>query len=461
MRASWIKTGLLQAAAVEGTGAAPRSAPSVFRAPLKRHPRSSRVAGVDPWLAASLTSDLFATRFLWSSDCGRVRFAALGESYRVAYHELGAALRECAAELDLGSDVASRLPLGLFALGATDERPGAFGRGEAETLARCWIPQVLLLQDGDDVLVFSTDEALRCDVLRRIAEGEARGQKLYDRLGLPGCEPGLLETTVDSRETWSRRVAAALTDIDRGRLEKVVVSRRLMFEPVYVPFSPTASAWSASIAEGRTGFSISMDAGRSAFIAATPETLLRVQNRTLSTHALAGTQPGSATLDDFLASNKLTREHEFVSDGIVGSLGPYVRNIRSEALRARRSGLVTHLEMPLRGDLRSHADPLDILSVLHPTAAIGGWPQQAAMQALKQIEPYSRGWFAAPVGWIAANGDMHATIAIRSLWVSRERAVALAGAGIVKGSDADDEWNETEHKFDNMRTAIRGRIIGR
>ena len=155
----------------------------------------------------------------------------------------------------------------------------------------------------------------------------------------------------------------------------------------------------------------------------------------------------------------MSREHQYVSDGISSSLAPYVRNIHSEGLRVRRSGLVTHLEMPLGGTLDSNADPLDVLSVLHPTAAIGGWPQKQAMQALQQIEPYSRGWFAAPVGWIAANGDMHATIAIRSLWVTRTRAVALAGAGIVKGSVADDEWDETEDKFDNMRAAIRGRII--
>lgn len=461
MQTSWNKIGSLQGLAVEGTPAAPRPVSSVFRAPLKRDPRVSWIAGVDPWLAASLTSDLFATRFLWASDCGQMRFAALGEKRRVAYHELGAASRDCAEDLDLGSDLASRLPLGLFALGSTDERPGAFRCGETETSARCWIPNVLLLQDGDGMLVFSADDALRMDIVRRLADAQAHALKLHQRLGLPGCEPGLVETRVDSRKTWNARVAAALTDIDRGRLEKVVVSRRLMFEPLHLPFSPTASAWSASVAEGRTGFSISMDAGSSAFIAATPETLLRVENRILSTHALAGTRPGRASLDDFLASSKLSREHEYVSDGIIGSLAPYVRNTRSDALRVRRAGLVTHLEMPLRGDLRRGADPLDILSVLHPTAAIGGWPQQQAMQALRRIEPYSRGWFAAPVGWIAANGDMHATIAIRSLWVARERAVALAGAGIVKGSDADDEWHETEDKFDNMRAAIRGRIVGR
>jgi menaquinone-specific isochorismate synthase len=459
MTTRWNKAGPLQAAAIGGAGAAPRPASTVVRAPFGREVRGARLTGVDPWLAASLTGDLFATRFLWASDCGRQRFAALGERGRVPYHQLGAALRDCAEELDLREDLASRLPLGLFVLGETDERPGAFGRDEAETSARCWIPEVLLLQDGNDVVVICADEALRLDVERRLAEVQDHGQDPSVRLGLPGCRPDLLETVTDSRETWKQRVARALADIDRGPLEKVVVSRRLVFEPENMPFSPTASGWNVSRAIGRTGFSITTDAGKSSFIAATPETLLRVHDRSLSTHALAGTRPGDAALEDFLTSTKLSREHQYVSDGIIGSLAPYVRNIRSEQLRVRRAGLVTHLELPLGGDLRNGADPLDILSVLHPTAAIGGWPQHKAMQALQQIEPYSRGWFAAPVGWLAANGDMHATIAIRSLWVQRERAVALAGAGIVKGSVAEDEWDETEDKFDNMRAAIRGRII--
>ncbi len=416
---------------------------------------------MDPWLAASLVGDLFATRFLWASDCGRQRFAALGERQRVAWHQLGAVAREHAEELDLPGESASRLPLGLFVLGESDGRPRAFDHGEAETRARCWIPEVLLVQDGNGLLVVALDEALQLDVVRQITKAQENKRDLRACLGLPGCRPGFLETPVDGYASWGRRVSAALDDIERGLLEKVVVSRRLQFEPVDVPFSPTASAWHVSRAEGRTGFSITTDGGNASFIAATPETLLRVHDRVISTHALAGTRAGAAALEDFLTSSKLSREHEFVSDGIIGSLAPYVQNIRSQALRVRRSGLVTHLEMPLGGDLRSDADPLEVLSVLHPTAAIGGWPQQAAMQALQRIEPYSRGWFAAPVGWLAGSGDMHATIAIRSLWVTRARAVALAGAGIVKGSVADDEWAETEDKFDNMRAAIRGRVLGR
>lgn len=434
----------------------PRSESSVVKASLESDPRVDRVAGVDPWLAASLTDDLFETRFLWSSDCGRLRFAALGEQHRVPYHSLRPSVEESARELDLRGDLASHLPLALFVLGETDQRPGAFDRGEAETHARCWTPQVLLLQEGNSVQVFCPDEALRREVVRRL-EDARNGYPAA--AALAGCEPELRETPLDSRATWSERVETALETIDRSSLEKVVVSRRLVFEPERTQLSPRASTWHISHAEARTAFSISTDSGASCFIAATPETLLRVQNGTLTTHALAGTRSRDASLEDFLTSSKLTREHEFVSDGMVSSLAPYIRNIRPGALRVRRSGSVSHLETPLSGDLRSDADPLDVLSVLHPTAAIGGWPRRDALQALQQIEPYSRGWFAAPVGWIAANGDMHAAIAIRSLWVTDERAVALAGAGIVDGSIADDEWAETEDKFDNMRAAIRRQVV--
>lgn len=462
MTTKWNKAGLLQAAAVDGSAAAPRPRPvsSVIRAPLGPDSGTDRIAGLDTWLAASLAGDLFTTRFLWASDCGSLRFAALGETVRVAYQRLGAALRESADKLNLPDDLAARLPLGLFVLGATDARPGAFDRGETETRARCWIPRVLLMQDGNGMRVFCADDALRHAVLRRLAKWEYAEHDARVQLGLPGCSPSLLETPADCRETWWERVAEALAHIERGDLEKVVVSRRLVFEPAAGTFSPAASSARVGNADGRTGFSISTDAGRSCFIAATPETLLRVRDKHLTTHALAGTLPAGASLEEFLASGKLTREHAFVTDGMVSNLAPYVRNMRPGALRVRRSGSVTHLETPLEGDLRGGADPLDILSALHPTAAIGGWPRQEAIQALRRIEPYCRGWFAAPVGWMAANGDMHATIAIRSLWVSRERAVALAGAGVVEGSASEDEWLETENKFDNMRAAIRGQIIG-
>jgi isochorismate synthase len=286
-------------------------------------------------------------------------------------------------------------------------------------------------------------------------------QKAPGSLPLVGTRPTLRETPLDSQETWGKRVDQALAGIRQGRLEKLVVSRRLVFGPDQQPFSPWASAWQTGLANGRTGFSVSTDGGASMFIGATPETLLKIQDGAMTTHALAGTLERSATLEDFLAFSKLAKEHTIVADGLVAKLSPLVNDVRPGPLRVRRSGSVAHLETPLAGDLRPGVDPLQILSDLHPTAAIGGLPQRAAQRALRHIEPYSRGWFAAPLGWLAANGNLHAAIAIRSVWVAAERAVALAGAGIVRGSVAQAEWAETESKFDNMRAVIREMSFGR
>jgi salicylate biosynthesis isochorismate synthase len=211
-------------------------------------------------------------------------------------------------------------------------------------------------------------------------------------------------------------------------------------------------------ASNLTGFAISTDRGHSMFLGATPETLLKVKDGRLTTHALAGTLAGDSNLEHFMASSKLRQEHAFVSDGVSATLAPFTTGISAQPLRIRRSGTVTHLETPLAGQLRDDADPLRVLKALHPTPAIGGWPRAAAMKALETLEPYSRGWFAAPVGWLAANGDAHAAIAIRSQWVNPDRAVMLAGAGIVKDSLPNEEWSETENKFDNMRCMLRGQV---
>lgn len=462
MTTRWNKTSPMAAAALPGATGALYRAPALppLRQQPGRSPGAARVAGLDAWLAAEQVRALFPVQFLWASDCGRRRFAALGESRRVAYSQLAGALQEASDEWALRGQLAERLPLGMFVLGDTDQRPGAFTQGETETATRCWVPRVLLLQERDSLLVFCADPHLRRDLARQLEATVAGQRKTLLRLIRNGICPGRVESPLDTPGHWRQRVDLALDAIEAGRLQKLVVSRRLHIHPAAEPFSPYLSAWQAGQAGGRTGFTLTTDGGRSVFTGATPETLLRVRSGRISTHALAGTRPGAAALEDFMTSAKLRQEHALVSGGLVSSLAPFTRDIKPGALRVRRAGTVTHLETPLEGTLPPGTDPLVILQVLHPTAAIGGWPKQQAQEALRQIEPYSRGWFAAPLGWISANGDMHAAIAIRSLWVSAERAVALAGAGIVRGSAAEEEWAETETKFDNMRAVIRGTLFG-
>mgnify|MGYP000303620883 CR=1 FL=1 len=78
-----------------------------------------------------------------------------------------------------------------------------------------------------------------------------------------------------------------------------------------------------------------------------------------------------------------------------------------------------------------------------------------AMEFIRQSEG-DRGWYASPIGWIDGNDNGEFVIAIRSGLIRDSRAVLFAGSGIVKGSNPESEWAETELKFKPLLSALNG-----
>ena len=97
---------------------------------------------------------------------------------------------------------------------------------------------------------------------------------------------------------------------------------------------------------------------------------------------------------------------------------------------------------------------LDLALALHPTPAVGGAPRAAALDAIARLEPFARGPYAGPVGWVDARGDGEWAVALRGAELDGSRARLLAGAGIVRGSDPDAEWAETQAKLEPMLHAL-------
>jgi menaquinone-specific isochorismate synthase len=87
-----------------------------------------------------------------------------------------------------------------------------------------------------------------------------------------------------------------------------------------------------------------------------------------------------------------------------------------------------------------------VLGALHPTPAVGGYPRAGALGDIRALEPFDRGWWAGPVGWIGADGAEFA-VGIRSGLVRGERLALFSGAGIVSGSVPEGEWAEIEQKI--------------
>lgn len=122
-----------------------------------------------------------------------------------------------------------------------------------------------------------------------------------------------------------------------------------------------------------------------------------------------------------------------------------------------------HLATDVEGTLSNGSTALDMVRALHPTAAVAGTPREAAMAAIRRIEPFDRGRYAGPVGWIDGNGDGEWAIALRCAqfgvpgettdrgWMidpdGTRPVTAHAGGGIVAGSVPEAELLETRVKF--------------
>jgi menaquinone-specific isochorismate synthase len=184
-----------------------------------------------------------------------------------------------------------------------------------------------------------------------------------------------------------------------------------------------------------------------ALLGASPERLLTVRQGQLRSDALAGTAPIGPAAELLPHSEKDRREHELVVEAISAVLareGLQARRPRHP--RLARHGQLVHLHTPITAALAGRA-PLAIAGALHPTPAVAGLPRREAMAALRCLEPFERGFYAAPIGWIDSEGDTELRVAIRSGSLRGNRLELTAGAGLVQGSVPERELQEVALKL--------------
>ena len=207
--------------------------------------------------------------------------------------------------------------------------------------------------------------------------------------------------------------------------------------------------------------------GDSSFLGATPEVLLKFSSKNgrlfLKSDAIAGsTKRGLSTAEDellgnlLLASLKDRYEHEIVIRSICDRLQEFGINLKSlGSPRLKRLQNVQHLHTEIHGVLNAPwLDIFKILEKLHPTAAVGGEPQAAAVQLIKNSEACDRGWYAVPIGWVNSQGSGIFAVGIRSGYFNGTTARIYAGAGIVADSDIAAELGETAMKFEALLSAL-------
>lgn len=236
---------------------------------------------------------------------------------------------------------------------------------------------------------------------------------------------------------------------ERG-LKKVVLARDLT---AHLPYGSDVRR---SLVELALGYPECWTYAVDGFVGSSPETLLRVHHGTIDARVLAGTSPrGSdaaadhAAADALAASGKDSAEHQFAVTSVIDALRPHTSEwTTSPRPFALKLPNLWHLATDVAGRLADGSGALDLVAALHPTAAVAGTPTAAAVETIRSLEPFDRGRYAGPVGWIDAAGDGEWAIALRGAQIAADGTItAMAGCGIVAGSDPDAELAETTMKF--------------
>jgi isochorismate synthase EntC len=124
---------------------------------------------------------------------------------------------------------------------------------------------------------------------------------------------------------------------------------------------------------------------------------------------------------------------------------------RPSAHRARH---ILHLKTPISASLRAPERALSVLSRIHPTPAVGGYPTATALRFIAEHEPDERGWYGGPIGWIDSKDNADFAVALRSGVIAGKLAHLYVGAGIVHGSDSESELQETGWKLKVLLSAL-------
>ncbi len=278
--------------------------------------------------------------------------------------------------------------------------------------------------------------------------------------------PGQPSPVVDSPikfPGWERIVSEATRRIRAGDLDKVVLARSCHIRFSQPPDLPDVLERLGASYPDCYRFLIEPRPGH-AFYGATPELLVAVSGSTLKMAALAGSTPRGGTAEEdaafgqaLMENPKERHEHALVVRGMRESLAGVAHSLNLPAQPTlHRLPYIQHLYTPIGGRLADGHDLLDVVAALHPTPAVGGIPQETALQLIADLEPTSRGWYAGPVGWIDGQGNGVFAVAIRSAVSAESETRLYAGAGIMADSDPQKEWQETEIKFRPMLHALQG-----
>jgi isochorismate synthase len=409
------------------------------------------------WLRASEDLALVGLGRAWSVDAdGPERFAEADRAWRDVAADLGP--DDPAWPSGVG-------PILLGGLGFSGRPPAADDTWAPFGAASLVLPEFIAARtSGGAWITTTTADGAAASGVRRWDRILARARELAPAPGAlvarPVVHPLAIVEERPDEALWHRTVGLFAGAVGRGRLDKVVLARRVvMTSPADLDVENALRRLAASAPESTV---FAFRRGGRTFLGATPERLIRTDGRAFRTVAIAGSvgrgadaAEDAALAAELLASEKDREEHAVVVAAIRERLGPISERLTIEREpRVLTLRHVQHLITEIEGTVHEREGLLALAERLHPTPAVGGEPRDLALSLIDEHEGFDRGWYAGPIGWLGADGDGELMVALRSGVVDHTRATLFAGCGIVADSDPEREWEESRMKLRAVASAL-------
>ncbi|HTU86174.1 MAG TPA: anthranilate synthase component I [Solirubrobacteraceae bacterium] len=263
-----------------------------------------------------------------------------------------------------------------------------------------------------------------------------------------------------SREQFEAIVARIIEYIYAGDAFQVVPSQRWS-GPVPVE---AFSIYRGLRAVNPSPYMYFLDFGDFEVAGASPEPLITVAGRRVSTRPIAGTRPrgGNAEEDrriaeELLADPKERAEHVMLVDlgrNDLGRVCAYGTVAVESFMAVENYSHVMHIVSSVAGGLRDGVGALDALRAVLPVGTLSGAPKVRAMQIIDELEPVKRGGYGGAIGYASYNGDLDTCVHIRTVVVKDGIAHVQAGGGTVADAKPEFEYRESQAKARGVLQAI-------
>jgi len=296
---------------------------------------------------------------------------------------------------------------------------------------------------------------LIAEVRARLAGPVPRPERAAVPRTMPEFQPNM------ARADFEAMVARIVRYVHAGDAFQVVPSQRWSAPLPVEPFS----VYRGLRAVNPSPYMYFLDFEDFQIAGASPEPLLTVSGRRVSTRPIAGTRPRGVDAaedrrlaEELLGDEKERSEHVMLVDlgrNDLGRVSEYGSVEVDDLMRVETYSHVLHLVSDVSGRLREEVGAVDALRSVLPAGTLSGAPKVRAMQIIDELEPVKRGGYGGAIGWLSYRGDLDTCIHIRTVVVKDGVAHVQAGGGTVADARPAYEYEESRAKARAVMEAIR------